>query len=248
MSGGNISSISIEKIGIFQWFFDCLFPKECLGCGQEESYWCSACQSLGKYCYPEKCLQCQRIDSQYGICEDCQPLYAFDGLIIATDYEEEIISKLIRTCKYRFVKSITWELSLLLKIALIRFLESKPGNQLIDSKFFQATVIGVPLSVRRQKWRGFNQAELLAQYIAEYCNLEFRKDILIRSHASPQANLSSVERLTNLKNTFQVQGSVPALVIVVDDVITTGATLNECAKVLKQAGVQEVWGLVVAKG
>jgi len=248
MSGGNISSTSIEKIGIFQWFFDCLFPKECLNCGQEGGYWCSMCQSLNEYSYPEKCLHCQKTESQNGICADCQPLYAFDGLIIATDYEEEMIGKLIRTCKYRFVKSLTLELSLLLKIAIINFLDLKPNNHLIDYRFFEATVIGVPLSSRRQKWRGFNQAELLAQYVADYCNLSFRQDLLSRVHRSPQANLNSVERLSNLKNTFKIQGEVPALVILVDDVITTGTTLHECAKVLKAKGAEEVWGLVVAKG
>lgn len=109
-------------------------------------------------------------------------------------------------------------------------------------------VTGVPLSQRRKQWREFNQAELLAVQVAEYCNLVHRNDILQRKHRRLQAKLNSTERLGNLIGSFYVTGDAPSLVILVDDVITTGATLHEAAKALKLAGTQEVWGLVVAKG
>lgn len=248
MSGGNIKITSTGKFKLIQWFLDCLFPKECLVCKQEGEFWCQSCQSEVLISYPNNCFSCQKLNCSEGLCSDCQLRFAFDGVIIASDYEEEVMSNLIRTYKYKFIKSLAYELSLILRKKLEEFLQKPHPEFLIEEHFFSAVIIGMPLSSRRQRWREFNQANLLATHIADYCNLEYRNDFLYREHRKPQAKLTSTERLHNLANSFFVKGSVPRLVIIVDDVITTGATLHESAKVLKQAGAQEVWGLILAKG
>jgi ComF family protein len=248
MSGGNISNTSTEKFKLIQWFFDCVFPKECVVCTYEGDYWCYKCQNDCSSNYPFKCFGCQKLNEVSGLCRDCQPKYSFDGIIIAADYEDEIIGTIIRTFKYRFIKSLSVGLALILKKKLEIFLQKPQSGFLIDKHFFSAVVIGMPLSNRRQRWREFNQADLLASHIAHFCNLEQSKNFLFREHRKPQAKLSSTERLHNLAESFFVSGSSPELVIIVDDVVTTGASLNEAARALKQAGALEVWGLVVAKG
>mgnify|MGYP001179605539 CR=1 FL=1 len=248
MSGGNIENTSTGKINLIQWFLDCIFPKECLICKQEGTYWCQSCQGQALFTYPSICFGCAKVNEPSGLCKDCQPRYAFDGIIIAADYEDEVISTFIRTYKYRFVSSLAFELSILLKKKLEFFIQQPHAGYRIDKNFFSAVVMGVPLSQRRGRWREFNQADLLALQVAEYCNLEYTNDILQREHRRAQAKLNSAERLHNLMDSFYVTARPPLLVILVDDVVTTGATLQEAAKTLKQAGTLEVWGLVIAKG
>ncbi len=107
----------------------------------------------------------------------------------------------------------------------------------------------VPLQRWRENWRGFNQAELIANRLGK----ERVVKGLIRTKAtSQQARLTNrVERAENLRGAFEVNGAGRALagkrVILVDDVFTSGVTMRECAKVLKKAGIKQVWGLVLAR-
>ncbi len=231
-----------------QWFLDCLFPKYCLECSSEGSYWCEVCQSKPYQPYPQICFSCNKPCDVSGVCSDCQPRFAFDGVLIASDYEQPIIQSLIRNYKYRFISELSFELSLFLRKKIDSFLQEIPETSLLATNFFKATVIPVPLSRKRFRYREFNQAELLASHIASYCGLQIRIDILFRSHSTPQVKLTGIARQKNLEGLFHVKQTPPNIVLLVDDVITTGATLHESAKVLKQAGTKEVWALVVAKG
>lgn len=138
MSGGNIEHTSTGKFNLIQWFFDCLFPKECLNCKQEGVYWCQPCQAHALFTYPSICFGCSKINAISGICQDCQPRYAFDGIIIAADYEDEIIGRLIRAYKYRFVRSLVWELSTILKKKIGTFLQQSHPGYSIDQNFFSS--------------------------------------------------------------------------------------------------------------
>ncbi len=116
-----------------------------------------------------------------------------------------------------------------------------------DGKF---VLVPVPLSLRRLCKRDFNQAELICQGIAQRIpGCEMRKDILQRvRHTKEQARLARNERFANTKDAFDVRVRPPSKVVLVDDVATTGATLQACAQVLKRAGALEVHALVVAHG
>jgi len=124
-------------------------------------------------------------------------------------------------------------------------------KKLLYNNFSQSLIMPVPLHKKRLRWRGFNQSELLAKGIKKYFNLDLRLDELIRTkHKKPQTKLSGRKRKENVKGCFFWKGDWldGKNIILVDDVITTGSTLNECAKVLKENGAGEVWGLVVARG
>ncbi len=232
------------------WCFllDCLFPIECLVCGREGEYICGDCAAVPVPAYPALCFGCHKPEELGRLCLDCSPRWAFDGVIIAADYEHERVRSLIRTCKYRFVTEVAVELAALTIPALKNFMENMPEDSEIAESFFNAKIIPVPLSKRRLHWRGFNQAALIGERIATYFALELNDGILQRRHRRAQATLGEAQRLENLSGSFRLEGVVPSLVILVDDVITTGTTLNECAKVLKTAGAQEVWCVAVAKG
>jgi ComF family protein len=113
-------------------------------------------------------------------------------------------------------------------------------------------VTEVPLHVRRERWRGFNQAALLAEALAGYYGWEYHGRVLKRiQQRKPQMSLSRKERLTNVRGVFELGVGTEVIGrkrwLLVDDVWTTGATMRECGKVLKRAGAKEVWGLVLAR-
>ena len=119
------------------------------------------------------------------------------------------------------------------------------------SKPVVLALIPVPLFKRKLKKRGFNQAEEIAKELSRVLKIPLISDNLIKTKETPpQVNLSEKEREENLKNAFFCKN--PALIkqkkiFLIDDVYTTGSTMEECAKTLKQSGAKEIWGIVVAR-
>lgn len=232
---------------VWAFFLDLIFPKECLGCGCEKTLLCQKCFSSIKLRQTQSCLACKRETNFGKFCTHCASSYNLDGVFIASHYEQKIINKLIKNFKYYFVRELYQDLG---KIFIL-FL-----NDLFDKKeqkinFQKSLIMPVPLSAYRKRWRGFNQSEILAHLVAENFNLELSVNELIRiKHTRPQVKLNKIQRENNIKNCFNWSAGDLAgrQIILVDDVVTTGATLNECAKVLKNHGACKVWGLVLANG
>lgn len=227
---------------IWNFILDLLYPVICQGCGKEGSYLCSECQ--GKIKVPQEfCLSCKRQSFLGRIHPECKKAaLELEGIFVTADYQTKSIQNLIWHLKYHSVAEIAEILSLLMADYFV-------SRNLLDY-FATAVVIPVPLFKRRLRVRGFNQAELLAQRFARRLNLEYLPILERIRNTKSQVELSEPERLQNVKNAFTVRPT-PALgerkIILVDDVATTGATLNECAKVLKTYEAKEVWGLVVAR-
>ncbi|MCJ7787036.1 ComF family protein, partial [Patescibacteria group bacterium] len=119
--------------------------------------------------------------------------------------------------------------------------------QLLDNPpaFFEFLLISVPLEKRKLKQRGFNQAEELAKELSKSLKISLFNDVLIKiKETLPQVELSGKEREENIKDAFlcqnreKIQGK---RILLVDDVYTTGSTMEEGARVLKIAGAKEVW-------
>lgn len=228
---------------------DLLFPIECLGCGKEGEWLCQKCFNKINFKQSQYCLHCKK-ENEFGrFCFNCRPLYGLDGVLIAGDYDNRLIAKLIKNFKYNFIQ----DLSKAIGKFLILFLQ----NLNSESGFTEVVLTGsnlvipVPLHNKRRRWRGFNQAELIAREVSGYFNLELSVDKLIRmKYKKPQVKLSEAERKSNVIGCFgwRGEGLAGRDIVLIDDIVTTGATLNECAKVLKQNGAGKVWGLVVAKG
>jgi ComF family protein len=216
------------------------------------------------------CLHCKRQNDFGQFCPECQINYSLNGVWIAAFYEDKLINQAIKSLKYYFISGLARDLGKLLILFINNLINQarilKPSlkegmdwrmfNQakhlpLVILNFKENLVIPVPLAKRRLRWRGFNQTEILGKIFAENYNLELNSRGLIRiKHKKPQAKLDEANRLKNVKDCFVWRGGDLGKrnVILIDDVVTTGATLNECAKVLKASGAGEVWALVVAKG
>jgi len=164
------------------------------------------------------------------------------AIYAAAEYHDKIISELVIRLKFRGVAGISDVLAGLLTrhIELARFV--KKDGQII---------IPIPLHKKRLRKRTYNQAELVAKKIAQYLGLPMRVDVLKRiKNTSPQTEISDRRaRRENIKNAFAcarpeaVKGKT---IILVDDVATTGATLNECGRALRQSGARSVIAFVVA--
>jgi ComF family protein len=152
---------------------------------------------------------------------------------------------MIHNLKYRFAAGIADPLSGIMTKALL-----KHGLPIPDF------IVPVPLHPRRLRWRGFNQSLLLAEKIAEELIPPLKIRVLNalkrQKYNRPQVEISNYsERFENVKDVFSLGGDSPEVrsktILLVDDIATTGATLEKCAKALKEAGAKKVFAVVVAR-
>ena len=112
-------------------------------------------------------------------------------------------------------------------------------------------IIPVPIHKKRYKERGYNQTELIASRIAEKLGISIAKDVLIKEiNNKPQSELTKLEREQNTKNVYRIQNEQKIKnknILIMDDIYTTGNTVNECSKMIKQAGARQIAVLTIAK-
>ena len=109
-------------------------------------------------------------------------------------------------------------------------------------------VVPVPLHKKRFVERGFNQAKLIAKIVAREIDKPCQEFVIRSRHTLQQAKLKREDRLKNVKNAFVIENNIDGNVLLIDDVFTTGSTLQECAKVLKKGGAKAVIGFTIARG
>lgn len=207
---------------MFEFFLDLIFPPACVTCDSIGGYICGRCYEQ-MYFYKD----------QVNIALDNPTL---DQLFACTKYSGTG-SNFIKTYKYQGAFSLAGIISEMMK------------EQMEVSKV--DILIPVPLHRRRERERGFNQSELLAKKLSKKWKLPFQKALSRTKATTPQAKLDREKRLVHLENVFtllpkvSIEGKTIGLV---DDVATTGTTLNECAKILKKYGAKKVIGIVFAHG
>lgn len=170
-----------------------------------------------------------------------------DYIFVVSDYNNDKVKKLIKCYKYRFIADLAKPLSDLISKYLFWLSNKKSFNIFQNSPL----LIPIPLNSRRLNWRGFNQSELLAFELNKTIRLDLVTDLLFKHKSSPQADIKKrEERLANAVGKFKYVGEdlKGKDIVLIDDVCTTGATLNECAKVLKQNGAGKIYTLVIARG
>ncbi len=222
-------------MGILSALLNLFFPPRCASCKREGDFLC-------KNCVQEFRIKSIKVKSRHPSSEEFQYL---DGVIYGADYAENPgLQASIAQFKYRFNRELT---------ACFAEILGQKMKELGMLKKRKAVLIPVPLHQKRLNYRGFNQAELIANASAARVGDRARVlTPLVRiKNTSQQAKLSKEKRHQNLHEAFDVRGDLSGVLedvcFIVDDVCTTGATLDSCANALKKRGVKKVYGLVVAR-
>jgi competence protein ComFC len=238
---------------LIDFCLDFLFPKKCLLCEEEGSYLCFKCFKSVKRS-PLRCPGCKKESKNGGLCNYCKYKFSFEGVLSLGDFKDKKLNLLIRKYKYGFIKDLGEVLGELLFLLFINNAKKNPilkreGNLYLFEKEEELVLIPVPLSKERFRWRGFNQSLVLCRYVSKRSKIRLQTDMIKIKNKKSQVGLSKKERMINNKNLFKWKGSSlkDIKVIVVDDVYTTGSTLNEIAIELKKHQAKEVWGLVIAR-
>ncbi|TSD02053.1 MAG: phosphoribosyltransferase [Parcubacteria group bacterium Athens0714_24] len=192
--------------------------------------------------FPQKCIGCGNKNDI--LCRKCidkidKPTFLeLNNVFAASDYNDILVKKAIWLLKYRGIRETAEPLAELIKIRLLEKIKDK-----------ETAFIPIPLSAKRMKERCFNQTELIAKHISD----NVITNVLYKMKETPSqvALKDRRKRLQNIKGSFGVKNAeliINKNIILIDDVSTTGATMAEAKKILKNAGAKNVIGLVVARG
>ena len=235
------------------FILDTLFPVSCILCQKENTWLCPECGQKINLLSFQLCPYCEKEITQNGcICEKCKAKQlknntpsTLNALLCATEYQP--ISKLVHLFKYNFISELGTPLGKIITRIILK--NNLPIPELI---------IPIPIHKRKLKWRGFNQAEILAQVVSQ--NLKSTSEIPIRTdlvyrkkYTQAQMEIKTYqERLNNLFDAFALFENAQKIIngksiLLIDDIATTGTTLFECAKILKSAGTKNVYGAIIAR-
>lgn len=216
----------ITKIKSF--LLDIFFPSFCAGCKKEGWFLCENCKQK---------IELLKTPSHFPEKAKIKKFYC------AAEYRQKILKELIHNFKYKKIAQIKNEIGEL----VVKYLESVNFE---SSK--EQILVPVPLHKKRLSDRGFNQSELIAKELGKHFNIPVYNNIISRKKYTKHQTLEQKrkERKENLKDAFSTRPNISLKnkeVILVDDVITTGATLKECAKTLAKTNPKKITAIVVAK-
>ena len=218
---------------------DLLFPRWCVGCGGEGNFLCQSCQRSLPRIEPPFCPRCGKPHTGGQLCSGCAEWSAVIDGIRSPFRFEGVVREVVHQLKYRNLRALAPLLSGLLSDYMRA--NPVPGEVLVP----------VPLHRKRLRERGYNQSRLLAEGLGRLNGLPMVADCLVRQKNNPpQARTATVEeRRDNVVGVFacrddRLRGKQ---VLLIDDVATSGATLDACAEVLKASGAVSVWALTFAR-
>jgi len=229
----------LRSVKLIELAVDSFFPRRCVGCGKGGGFLCPECLGKLPRLLPPLCPRCGRPQASGIVCPSCrQRQTEIDGIRSPFRFDGAI-REAVHQLKYRNLKAISPCLAEL----LADYLRSNP----LPGEAW----VCVPLHPRRLRERGYNQSSLLASELSRRIDLPVIEDCLIRvKQAQPQVRAVDVEeRRRNVVDAFvcrdeKVSGKQ---IILIDDVCTSGATLESCAAALKNKGAASVWGLTLAR-
>lgn len=220
---------------------DLILPPRCAGCGASGSLWCCTCQASVHMIEDPVCSHCGRPlprPRPEDLCAPCrQSPLQIDGIRSAVAFEGPL-RQAIHRLKYGGSASLAGPLGIFLSARW------QAGPLPVD------VIVPVPLHALRVRERGYNQSMLLAEQLSRATGLPLAEAALKRVRATaPQITLSAAERRLNVRDAFQATADAARgrRVLLVDDVCTTGATLESCSIALRQAGAASVWALTLAR-
>jgi competence protein ComFC len=225
----------------YQFFWnavDWVFPPACIGCGKIGKNLCPDCEAKIPYLVHDLCPKCGYPKKHQKTCECCGKLTPqFTALRSVAEYSGAIQNAIVRL---KFHNDLGIGYVFAAKLADL----IKKNNWQVD------LITPVPSSRERLKSRGYNQAGVLARSVALQLGIKYDDKIIIKKRdTSTQVERNAQARRQNMTDVFQASGKSlhSKSVLIVDDVITTGATINDCARAIQFAGAKEVYGISLGR-
>jgi ComF family protein len=225
---------------MFSRIVNLLYPAQCHACGVKTIAWdqniCDVCLKKIKKRLPPFCIKCGRQipgepEAMY-VCNDCKNEQLYFDRAFSVFYYDGILKKLVHNFKYNKMTALAKEFVEL----VIAFMKEYDIGKRCE------IVVSIPMHPFRLFKREINPSEILAKNIAKKLGLHYFNSILKKTkNTPPQSMLSRTERIENLEGSFSLRKYKEhdikgKNILLVDDLFTTGSTVNECAKVLKEAG------------
>lgn len=217
---------------------DLFFPRFCIGCGAVGDFICTGCSKKLSRVLPPICQRCGKPESSGAYCRECWGKHNDLDRIRSAFVFEGVVRSAVHEFKYRNLRSLA--------ACLSRYMADCFREHQMDAD----VLLPVPMHKNRMKTRGYNQSELLAGQLSGLISVPSRGDLLVRVRdVKPQARTGCAdERRANMQGAFsctseEVRGKD---VVIIDDVCTSGATLEACASALKSKGANMVSGLTLA--
>lgn len=245
---GKISSFEFARgklLLLLNGLSDLIFPFNCTVChkglevSQGRQYLCAECLGKIRLIKENVCFRCGK-ESAISPCRSCKEKKQIFQKARSAGIYEGVLKECIHLFKYSKKTYLARPLGKLL-VDLIRYEQDLSKVELL---------VPVPLDKRRYRERGFNQAQLLTAIISKKTGIPISRNLYRTRNAPSQTQLSRQERIINVKGLFKADRNNEVAgkgILLVDDVFTTGATANECARVLLTAGAQEVNVLTIAR-
>jgi ComF family protein len=216
---------------------DILFPPRCVVCRHSSTWLCATCIAQFQKILPPFCERCGR-PLNTASCPYCAKSPPRIEGTRAVAFFDGALREAIHAFKY------------LHRVELADYFSAMLTDYLLTFRLSVDTIIAVPLHPERERARGYNQAALLAHAVGARTHLPVWNDALTRTRATrSQTELNAEERRANVRDAFAATPRVRgARVLLIDDVCTTGATMDACGAALYAQGAQAVWGLALARG
>jgi len=226
---------------------DLLFPKRCVGCKKFDTYFCQDC--VKDILQTDLvCPSCEKLAIGGQTHPICKRRFGLDGLWSLGIYQDPL-RKAIKQLKYGKVKGLA---EVLVDILVEYWARYQPFvlDQIKQSQGKEWSVVPVPLHWWRANNRGFNQTSLIGQILSKKLGLAYYEVLKRVRYTKPQVKLKGYDRHQNIRNAFAISPNYKLLAtnyLLIDDVWTTGSTLQECCYVLKRNGAKKVWAITLAR-
>lgn len=234
------SEVQMKLLNVFM---DMLYPRNlsCVLCHEEsDGELCSKCLGSIQFNIGPICLSCGRMimKSDYLICHQCKTFERYYDRGISVAVYDDFISKLLYDLKYHDKKYIAHMIASYMVDYIVK----------LDLDVEFDYIVPVPLHQERYKKRGFNQSELIGKFVSEMTGVPLNTILSRTKNTKPLSAMTADERVRILSDAFELKAPILGNIIIVDDIFTTGSTLNACAKVLKSNGADFILGVTFAVG
>jgi competence protein ComFC len=239
---------ALAKVNPLPALSSLFYPASCVACSQDverSEYLCESCRTKAPRIIPPFCAKCSEPFSgaitQAFRCANCEHRILHFDSAVAAYRSRGLVRKLVHEFKYRHQRHLRHPIAGWLY-------ETMNDSRLRDGDF--DLIVPVPLHPTRERERGFNQATLLAELLSNRITVPLRSALERIRYTTTQTAYDRTERMENLRDAFRLRkkGDVRELrVLLIDDVLTTGSTLSECARILKEAGAISVHAATAAR-